>query len=69
MDAKSFIAKHGKEAAQRVAERAGTKFVYLTQIASGHRKPSHKLAKALVDASNDEMTLTELRPDIFGAQQ
>lgn len=67
MDAQTFIQKHGKETAESVALKAGTKFVYLSQIACGHRKPSPALAKALVEASDGALTLHELRPDIYEA--
>lgn len=67
MDAYTFIEKHGKPAAEALAHKAGTKYVYFYQIACGHRKPSPALAKALVEASGGELTLTELRPDIYDA--
>jgi len=66
MDAQNYLKTHGRAAAEKVAQLAGTKYIYLCQIASGHRKPSPKLAKALVRASGGEMTLESLRPDIFG---
>lgn len=60
MNAKQFIEKHGRERARLVAEVAGTNLVYFIQIANGHRNPSRKLAKKLVDASDGDMTFVEL---------
>ena len=65
MDARKFIDKYGKDEATRVAESAGSRYVYLTQIASGHRKPSPKLARRLVEVSKGRLTLRDLRPDIW----
>lgn len=55
MDAKSFLDKHGKDAAERVAIRAGTNYAYFSQIAHGHRRPSVGLAQKLVEASAHEV--------------
>ena len=65
MDAKTFIEKHGRDRAEAVAKRAKTNMAYLGQIAGGHRKPSPHLAKRLVAASGGELTLVDLRPDIY----
>ena len=46
-----------------VAQRAGTKLVYLEQIASGVRRPSPRLCKGLLIAE-PRLTLSSLRPDI-----
>lgn len=51
MDALAFLEKHGKDVAEQVAEAAGTKYVYFSQIAYGHRRPSVDLAHQLVSAS------------------
>ena len=65
MDAHRFIEKYGKEEATRVAESAGSKYVYLYHIALGHRKPSPTLSRKLVEASKGRMKLSDLRPDIW----
>lgn len=49
-----------------LAEAAGTKPVYLRQIAGGHRLASHKLARRLERASCGRITAADLRPDIYG---
>lgn len=54
MDAKTFLEKHGKEVAARVATAAGTNYAYFNQIAYGHRRPSPDLARELVTASAKE---------------
>lgn len=60
-----FLNEH-PECVQAVAAEANTKPVYLRQIAYGHRKPSHGLAKAIEKATNGAVTVHDLRPDIFG---
>jgi hypothetical protein len=55
MDALSFLEKHGKAAATRIAERAGTNWAYFSQIAYGHRRPSVDMADRLVAASAEEI--------------
>jgi len=48
------------------AERAGTQYFYLFQIAGGQRSPSPKLCRRLV-AADPRLTVGELRPDIWPA--
>lgn len=55
MDALTFLEKHGKDVATRVAERAGSKYAYFSQIAYGHRRPSVTMAEKLVSASAEEI--------------
>ncbi len=66
MDIRSYLAP--LDAAQRanVAAAAGTTVAYLTQLAGGHRKASHKLARRLQEATGGAVTVHDLRPDIFG---
>lgn len=50
------------------AERVGTSYVYLFQMAGSgvaKRRPSPKLARRLVQVE-PRLTLAELRPDIWG---
>lgn len=65
MDMLDYIKTH-KSTLPEIAEAACTKVVYLRQIARGHRKPSHKLARAIESATNGVVTVYDLRPDIFG---
>lgn len=53
MDAKHFLEKHGKAAAEKVAVAAGSNYAYFSQIAYGHRRPSPDLAHKLVAASTE----------------
>jgi len=46
------------------AEKVGTAYPYLYQIANGIRKPSPEFCQRLVDA-DPRLTLEELRPDIW----
>lgn len=63
MDARSFLEKHGKELAERVARRAGTNYPYFSQIAYGHRRPSPDLARELVNASIEEVPAADEQLD------
>ncbi len=65
MDMKTFIEMEGREAARRLAVKSGTKYIYLTQIASGFRKPSGRLTLLLERYSQGKLTRFELRPDLY----
>lgn len=60
MDAKTFLETYGKDECERVAIAAGTNYAYFSQIAYGHRKPSAKLAKAMVEASGGRLGFEQL---------
>jgi hypothetical protein len=60
MNAKDFLDEFGREEATRVAIAAGTNYVYFTQIASGHRRPSVDLALRLITASDDRLSFEAL---------
>lgn len=49
----------------RVAAAAGTSVGYLYQIAGGHRKPSLELSKKLQAATDGDLTMSGLRPDLY----
>jgi DNA-binding transcriptional regulator YdaS (Cro superfamily) len=49
---------------QQVADAAKTTVGHLWQLAGGHRKASAELAERLQDASNGEITIAGLRPDL-----
>lgn len=51
---------------EAVAAKAQTSVAYLWQLSGNHRKASLELAKRLQDASNRELTIEGLRPDVFG---
>jgi DNA-binding transcriptional regulator YdaS (Cro superfamily) len=65
MDMKSFLQMEGRETATNLAEKAGTKYIYLTQIASGFRKPSGRLTLLLEHYSNGKLSRHDLRPDLY----
>lgn len=50
-----------------IAKRAGTKPIYLYQIAAGVRRPSPAMAKSLHEASGFAVSLHTLRPDVWEA--
>lgn len=49
---------------QSVAETAKTTVGHLWQLAGGHRKASADLAERLQDASDGEIAIAGLRPDL-----
>lgn len=65
MDLLTFISDF-PDRVESVADEAGTKAVYLRQIARRHRNASHRLAKAIERATDGAVTVQDLRPDIFG---
>ena len=60
MNAKQYLDKYGKEGAEKVAIKAGTKLSYFLLMAKAIRRPSVELAKRLEKASNGEMGWIEL---------
>ncbi|MCG7898955.1 MAG: helix-turn-helix domain-containing protein [Candidatus Thiodiazotropha lotti] len=66
---KTFISTEGREAATRLAAKCGTKYIYLTQIASGFRKPSGRLTLLLERHSEGKLSRYELRPDLYPKAQ
>ncbi len=73
MDIITFCKTHSKEEIEKVALAAGTNYAHLRyQIVGEHRRMSPRLAKRLVAAAAElglsELTLAELRPDIWGEQ-
>jgi len=65
MDIKTFKTHHTPQEYETLAASAGTKTVYLDQIASGFRQPSGHLALKLETASGFKITRHELRPDLY----
>jgi DNA-binding transcriptional regulator YdaS (Cro superfamily) len=65
MDLKAYLDDLEPEQREAFAKRAGTSPAYLLQLAGKHRAPSPKLAKALVAASRNRLSLEALRPDIW----
>lgn len=53
------------ERRQQVATAADTSVGHLWQLAGGHRKASAELAERLQDASDGEITIAGLRPDLI----
>lgn len=62
MTLKDYLENADPEA---LAKAAGTKRVYLTHLAYGHRKASVKLAQRIVAATRGRVSLSDLRPDIW----
>lgn len=66
MNMQEFIRATSPEQREALAAKVEISSKYLFQISGGHRKPSVKLARRLVEADS-RLTLSELRPDIWGA--
>lgn len=61
---REWLAKTPTPRREEVAEKAGTSVGYLWQLAGGHRKATSELAERLQDATNGEITIAGLRPDL-----
>ena len=47
-----------------LAEKLGTSRMYLSHLAHGRRKASPKLARSIEEATNGDVSISELRPDL-----
>jgi DNA-binding transcriptional regulator YdaS (Cro superfamily) len=65
MDPKNYWDSLDTKGRKRWAKRAGTNIAYLSQIVYGHRRASTDMAKALHEASDKQVPLSKLRPDIW----
>lgn len=59
MDAQQFLERYPQEVPS-VCEAAGTKPIYLRQLATGFRRPSPRMAKRLAEASGGRMDVLSL---------
>ncbi len=64
MELLTFIQLYPDEV-EDLARRCGTKAVYLKQIAYGHRRAGHELARKLEAETGGKVTRYETRPDIY----
>lgn len=62
---REWLATATNDRRRDVAAAAKTTVGHLWQLAGGHRKASVDLAERLQDASNDEITIAGLRPDLI----
>lgn len=72
MDVQTFIQRLDAEQRQQFADMLKTSPAYLSQLGTGHRKASPKLARKIVLASQEllpdgdcHLTLSGVRPDIW----
>jgi len=61
---REWLANATADRRQTVADAAKTTVGHLWQLAGGHRKASADLAERLQDASEGEITIAGLRPDL-----
>jgi hypothetical protein len=67
MDLKTYFADIPLSQRESIAKAAGTKWVYLSQIIRGWRKPSTELAQKLHEVSKGKVPLSSMRPDVWAA--
>lgn len=67
MDLKTYFANIPLNERELIAQAAGTKWVYLSQIIREHRKPSTALAQRLHALTKGKVPLHLLRPDVWAA--
>jgi DNA-binding transcriptional regulator YdaS (Cro superfamily) len=67
MDLKTYFADIPLSERKSIAEAAGTKWVYLSQIIRGWRQPSTELAQRLHSLTEGKVALHTLRPDVWAA--
>lgn len=67
-DMKRYLKTYKKqpELIHALAERCDVSRIYLTQLGSGHYKPSAVLARKLDEESAGEIRKGSMRPDVFG---
>lgn len=63
---RDWLASASTSRRQEVAAAANTTVGHLWQLAGGHRKASAELAERLQDASEGQITIAGLRPDLVG---
>lgn len=61
---KTYLRSVAPEDRELLAEKVACSVAYFYQIAGGHRKPSAKLCKKLIEFE-PRLSLAELRPDIW----
>lgn len=66
MKLKKYYLALNTEDRQRFVNSVGTSVGYMNLLLCGARKPSPKLSRRLVAASGGELTLEDLRPDVYG---
>ena len=66
MKLKDYLEKLDQQGRESVAKAAGTKAIYLYQIATEFRRASPLLAQRIEAATNRKVTRQDLRPDVYG---
>lgn len=61
---RDWLAKTPADRRDEIALKAGTTTGYLWQLAGGHRKATPEIAERLQEASDGEITIAGLRPDL-----
>ncbi len=61
---RDWLANASPARRDEVAKKAGTSAGYLWQLAGGHRKATPEISERLQEASDGEITIAGLRPDL-----
>lgn len=64
MKFKTFYKSLAAQDKKDLANRLGTSCAYLSQVANGHRMAGAKLLLKIAEATNSEVSPSDLRPDI-----
>lgn len=65
MNLKQYLSGLTPKQRKDYAYRSGTKPVYLVHLANGHSRASAELARRLHEESDGQVSLCELRPDLW----
>lgn len=66
MSLEEYLKKLNVDDRRAYAARVGVSMEYIYQLRAGNRVPSQKEAQKYVDASLGDLTLANVRPDIWG---
>jgi plasmid maintenance system antidote protein VapI len=69
MDLKDYFSTLDAKGRRDFAKKLGTSVAYLSQLANGHRKASPEMARRMVKKSDQVLTLSGIRPDIWDDSQ
>ncbi len=66
---KAYWNRLGPQQRAALAVQAGTSKAYLSQIAFGHRRPSAAMCHKILAATGSTISVRDLRPDFFTANE
>lgn len=69
MNLKELLKIEGREKIKELCAVCGTNYAYYKHMAAGRRRPSIDLARRMIEASNERLTLKDLIPNQSLARQ